>query len=110
MSVKSVLESIAEHIRHINGMDRKLKLVDMEYLLDWDYAETDRQGQLLSQALKAIEGKAAGSSGSGELSMEIVTVEPYESEDRVVLPSSGYDGMSKVVVEAIDTLYLDRSY
>lgn len=65
MSVKSTLTALADEVRELSGKTEKLTLAGMTTEVAGGNAEISDQKVLIAQIAQALEGKAAGGSGSG---------------------------------------------
>lgn len=99
---KDELQPLADNIKILNGtQNEEITLSGMESVIQSSNAEIESQAAKLAQALSALNGKAA-SGGSGEVKLQEKTVNSSTSK-QTVQPDSGYDGLSKVTVNAMAT-------
>ena len=71
MSVNEKMTALADEVRELGGITDKLVIDEMTVKIGDANTEIDEQASLLVQAVAALNGKAAGSSGTG---IELCTV------------------------------------
>lgn len=101
MSVHTKMTAIADEIRTLSGVTERIGLDAMATNLNAANVEVVSQTVLLEQALAAIEGKMAG----GDVVEPVLQEKTVSSSTstQIVVPDSGYNGLSKVTVNAIST-------
>ena len=97
MSVSEKMTAIAPDIRGINGVSNTLGLDDMHNQLSATQETVDSQKNIIERIRTALQGKVAAVPALQEK-----TVTPTE-EQQIILPDSGFDGLSKVIVEAMES-------
>lgn len=102
MSINSKMTALADEIRELSGTSGALGLDAMTNKISEANEEIVNQSESLASALAALEGKVAGSASPV---LQEKTVTPITSEQSVT-PDSGYDGLSKVTVNAIPSNYV----
>lgn len=96
MSINEKMTAIANDTRGLTGSTGALTLNGIHSKLSNAQTETDTQAELIAQITNALAGK--GTIESSSLQQKIVT--PTTSQ-QIVAPDSGYQGLSRVTVNAI---------
>ena len=94
------LTAIADEIRTLSGTTSDMSLDAMANNVGEANNEVDIQSDLISQIQTALQNKA-----SATPTLQTKTVTPTTSSQNVT-PDSGYDGLSKVTVNAIPNTYV----
>lgn len=99
---KEDLQPLANDIKTLNGLSQsKLITLDgMEKAIEDANDAIASQENLIAQISAALEGKAAGGGAPADPVLQEKTVSPSTSQQSVT-PDSGYDGLSKVTVNAM---------
>lgn len=97
---KDELQPLANKIKILKGNNNSITLYGMENAIANANNEIESQSILLDQAIAALAGKSAGGGGAPVLQEKTIT--PTTSSQNVT-PDSGYDGLSKVTVNAMPT-------
>ena len=96
---KDELQPLANKIKILKGNNNSITLYGMENAVANANNEIESQSILLDQAIAALAGKSAG---SGAPVLQEKTITPTTSSQNIT-PDSGYDGLSKVTVNAMPT-------
>lgn len=102
MSFNTKMTAINNEIRDLSGATGPLGLDAMASNLSKVNDEVNNQAELIAQIQIALQNKASGS----EPVLQTKTVTPSTSAQNVT-PDSGYDGLSKVTVNAIPNTYVE---
>ena len=101
---EETLTNIADEIRELSGSTSGMTPNNMITNLDEANDEVITQKDLINTIKTALEGKA-NPSPAEPINLQSKTVNPTTSK-QVVSPDSGYNGLSKVTVNAIPTTTL----
>lgn len=101
MSFNTKMTAIADEIRTLSNTTDSLGLDEMASHIGEANSEIDSQADLITQIQNALQNKASGS----EPVLQEKTVTPSASTQNVT-PDSGYDGLGKVIVNAIPSTYV----
>lgn len=104
-TAKEKLTALADEVREISGSEGLLSLDAMAAHLTDANSEVSSQKALIQSIKAALDGKALEGGGTGEISLQAKTVTPSKSVQEVG-PDTGYDGLSKVTVNAIPSEYI----
>lgn len=96
MSVNEKMTTLANDVRGLSGAVSSLGLDAMHTQLNLSQVEVDTQADIIEQIKVALQGKVAAAPALQEKS-----VIPSE-EQQIVLPDDGFDGLSRVIVEAME--------
>lgn len=94
------LTEIANEVRTLTGVGESLSPDAMATNINEANEKISSQADLLAQIQSALEGKTAG--GSADPVLQEKTATPTTSS-QTITPDSGYDGLSKVTVNAMPT-------
>ena len=103
-TVNSKMTALADEIRELSGTTTAKGIDTMTSDVNNANAEITTQTELLEQIAIALEGKASGG-GTSEISLQDKTVTPTTAT-QTVTADVGYDGLSKVIIEAIPSNYI----
>ena len=98
MTVNTKMKAIADEVRDLTGATSTLTLDAMASNLSDANDEVSSQADLIAEIVSALESKVAGS----EPELQEKTITPTTSSQSVT-PDTGYDGLSKVTVNAMPT-------
>lgn len=96
MSINEKMTTLANDVRGLSGAVNSLGLDAMHTQLNLSQVEVDTQADIIEQIKVALQGKVAVAPALQEKS-----VIPTE-EQQIIVPDSGFDGLSKVIVEAME--------
>lgn len=96
MSVNEKMTVLANDVRGLSGTVNSLGLDGMHIQLNLSQAEVNMQADIIEQIKVALQGKVAAAPALQEKS-----VIPSE-EQQIVIPDDGFDGLSRVIVEAME--------